>query len=135
MPVIETDPEWVLRERALLKRDPLTFDHAQRLATSEAMAEVCQFRQWGLYALNVRTQHAHNVVAADCDPRQVMVTLKAYSTRRLRERKLLPADFRLWSRGASIRALYDEKSLECACAYVLEGQGAEMGTGFTRIGI
>ena len=89
------------------------------------MRGVCQYRGWELHALNVRRDHVHVVVGADCRPELVMTSFKSWSTRRLREAGLAAADGRVWSRHGSTRYLWTPKAIEDASLYTLEAQEGE----------
>jgi len=108
-----------------LKSPPLTLGAAQRDAVEKVVREVCESRGFRLDAVNVRTNHVHAVVAADCKPESVMNAFKSYATRRLRELGLLPAEVRPWARHGSTRYLWKPRHVERAIDYVLYGQGDE----------
>jgi hypothetical protein len=55
-----------------------------------------------------------------------MTTLKAWSTRRLREAGLVDADAKLWSRHGSTRYLWTTADVETVCRYVTEEQGDDL---------
>jgi hypothetical protein len=69
------------------------------------------------------------VTATNRDPDDVLNQLKAWCTRRLKElqSQLSVRQIRKnwWTQGGSKRRLYNEKGLEAAIRYVLEGQGDE----------
>jgi REP element-mobilizing transposase RayT len=85
--------------------------------------ETCQAAGWSLYALNVRTNHVHVVVAAPLAPERVMTSLKAWCTRRLRENQLVAPGARPWTRHGSTRYLWTERDVDGACHYVIHEQG------------
>ena len=72
-----------------MAESPFVLDGPRRGIVDAAIRDVCAHRGWTLHALNVRTNHVHLVVTADSAPEQVMTTLKAWSTRRLREAGLV----------------------------------------------
>ncbi len=51
-----------------MKSEPLVLNAPQRICVLEIMNEVCKFRGFELFAINVRTNHFHAVVAAMRDP-------------------------------------------------------------------
>src|SRR5688500_9648120 len=53
------------RDRNLMKSPPFEMDAAARSVVKEAIREVCAFRNYGLFALNVRTNHVHLVAARE----------------------------------------------------------------------
>jgi hypothetical protein len=79
-----------------------------------------------LHAVNVRTNHVHLVVSANLTPEQVLTSLKAWCTRRLREAGLVAEGFKPWSRHGSTRYLWRTDQIEAAVSYVLEGQGSDL---------
>src|SRR5258707_12575432 len=75
-----------------LRHAAITLHKSQRFVVEDAIREVCEHRKYGLFEVNVRTNHVHSVVTASCKPEHVMDTFKAYATRRLREAGLLGHD-------------------------------------------
>lgn len=64
----------------------------------------------------------HIVVGAvDTPPKKFRVDLKAWCTRRLKER-IDPNRKNWWAERGSIRWVFDEESLEKAMTYVMESQ-------------
>src|SRR5687767_4465012 len=113
-----------LEERMREEMDhPFILNHAQRRAVQDAIEDVCRHRSYLLRAVNVRTNHAHSVISVQAKPERVADALKAYSTRRLRERGLIEAGSRVWSRGRSRRYLWKPRHVDAAVDYVLHGQG------------
>jgi REP element-mobilizing transposase RayT len=109
-----------------LHHRPFVLEREQRLIVDQAIRDVCEYWGWTLHALNVRTNHVHFVLNASHSPEQVMTTLKAWSTRRLREAGLVDADAKLWSRHGSTRYLWTMADIETACRYVTEEQGSDL---------
>jgi hypothetical protein len=68
-------------EQGLLKQPPVKLSRRQRDAITLGIRETCVIRKWALWGLNVRTNHLHCVVAANCNPKTVLVALKANATR------------------------------------------------------
>ena len=100
-------------------RPELIFGDAERILVSTAIAEVCEHRDYGLRAMNVRTNHAHVVVSAVVKPEKLVNEFKAYSTRRLRREGAIRLNEKVWSRGSSTRYLWKPKHVEAAIDYVL----------------
>jgi REP element-mobilizing transposase RayT len=101
------------------KQSPVVLDKSQRNLVVEAITEVCRFRNYGLKALNARTNHVHSVVSAQIKPEKIVNDLKAYSTRKLRHQWMIEATDKVWSRGASTRYLWKPRHVEAAIDYVL----------------
>ncbi|MBP9891199.1 MAG: transposase [Planctomycetes bacterium] len=98
-----------------------------RGAIDDAIREVCTHRGWTLHALNVRTNHVHVVVSApDVAPERVMNDFKAYATRRLRQRKLVSRQQKVWAHHGSTPRIWKPEGLARAIRYVNEAQGPEL---------
>ena len=112
-------------ERAEPKSLPVTLNKRQRELVAAAIRNVCKHRNYPVYAINVRTNHAHVVVASLSKPEIVMNSFKSYATRKLREEHLIKRDIKPWARHGSTRYLWTEEQLAQAIEYVLFGQGDE----------
>jgi REP element-mobilizing transposase RayT len=110
-------------ERNLLKQPPVRFNARQRVAIDCAIKETCVIRKWELWALNVRTNHLHCVVTASCNPKTVLVALKANATRAMKEAECWRSDLSPWAQRGSKKYLWTEEELANAIAYVIEEQG------------
>jgi len=95
----------------------------QRALVEEAIRETCEIRKWFLWAINVRTNHIHAVLTANCKPDRVLTAFKANSTRQMREKKCWKSERSPWSEGGSKRYLWTEEHLVNAIVYVKEDQG------------
>src|SRR5687768_5350659 len=113
--------------KARMKHDPVRLDAARRAAVQAAVRETCSKRGWGLWAFNIRTNHAHIVAAVgDKDPDQVLTAFKANATRHLREAGLWPDEHSPWAGKGSKRRLWNERAVQAAIDYVLYGQGPDL---------
>jgi REP element-mobilizing transposase RayT len=110
-------------ERAELKTKAVSLNKRQRAVVDATIREICEHRNYSLYALNVRTNHIHVVVNSSHKPEIIMSTFKAYATRRLREANLIHATLKPWSRHGSTRYLWTEEQVSEAVEYVMFGQG------------
>lgn len=108
------------------KQPPYSLGQAERRIAREVIREVCDFRGYILHALNVRTNHIHVVVGCADRPEKVMNTFKAYVTRKLRSRKLIGPNRKVWSRHGSTKYLWTEDQADEAVQYVLYGQGDDL---------
>lgn len=106
-----------------LKHPAFILNDVQRITVEAAVREVCEYRKYHLQAVNVRTNHVHAVISAQIKPDKIVDALKAYSTRRLREKKLVSAELKIWSRGKSGRYLWKPRHVAAAVDYTLYGQG------------
>ena len=125
-PRIPSSRAWERATRAALRHPPVRLDAARREAVDTAIRETCLARNWGLLAVNVRTNHAHAVVIAACDPIRIITALKAYATRTMRERGCWTLDRTPWAAGGSRRYLWTTASVERAITYVVDGQGSPL---------
>ncbi|HLA84066.1 MAG TPA: transposase [Thermoguttaceae bacterium] len=105
---------------------PVALNETCRTIVERTICEVASHRGWTLHALNVRTNHVHLVISANATPEKVMNDLKSWSTRRMVEAGLFEKGAKAWVRHGSTKYLWDEKALDNACRYVLEGQGIDL---------
>ena len=106
-----------------LAKEPFIIEAAHRGHIEAAIKQVCKFRTYGLFALNIRSNHSHAVASGSVRPEKIATEFKSYSTRRLREEGLIEDHRRIWSRGASTRYLWKDRQVELAIDYVLHCQG------------
>ena len=110
------------RVAAGLMRGPsvvLTF--AQRDTVVRVIHEHCNFRGWTLHAATCRTTHVHVVVSAAVrTPDAVLGSIKARCSRQLSQEDDGPRTW--WTRGGSMRQIYDMRALENVVTYVVECQ-------------
>jgi REP element-mobilizing transposase RayT len=109
--------------RKQLNHAPIILDTRQRKVVERAVRGVCDYREYMLLALNVRTNHVHAVVMAMCKPETVLDALKAYATRALRRAGLIGLKTKPWARHGSTIYLWKEKDVAKAIEYVTRGQG------------
>jgi REP element-mobilizing transposase RayT len=125
-PYLSPNEAWQRYNRRGLKTDPFILRARERRSVDKAIREACRIRKWHLQALNVRTNHVHTVVAANCKPGLVLNAFKANATRQLREDQLWSHSFSPWAdKGSKIR-LWNERSVANAIDYVLNGQGNDL---------
>lgn len=106
--------------------DAFILDGECRAVVERAIKNVCSIRDYSLFALNVRTNHAHSVVSAEAKPEAIMNAFKANATRELREAVLVGTNQQVWSRGGSTRYLWKPSHVDGAVDYVLYGQGDDL---------
>lgn len=110
-----------------MKWPPVKLDGARRQAVERAIREVCEYKKWLLYCLNVRTNHVHTLLAiGGASGSAALNSLKAYATRKMREDGVWEFEHSPWSRRGSKRRLWNERSIALAYDYVLNGQGGEL---------
>lgn len=127
---LEPNPHRFGRASAQMPRSAVALDKKARMIVHEAIAQCCAFRGWRLHALNVRSNHVHVVVEPMTlrSPESILVQMKAWSTRRLREGGSFTSEQRLWTTHGSTRYLWNEKSVLGAIDYVLLRQEGETRT-------
>jgi hypothetical protein len=114
----------------LMTEPALTLDVEQRCIVEDTIADHCRIRRWHLHIVSCRAQHVHVVVtAAQRHPKVVMDQLKAWCTRRLKERERSRRTGQQevrqnwWTQRGSKRWLNGAEDVEEAIRYVAEGQG------------
>ena len=127
-PKIAPDPEKVSTKARQMKSEPFRLNARARTVVKKAIREVCRFRGYTLYSLNVRTNHIHLVVGNSGAPERMMDAFKAYATRVLRTAGLLAEGEKAWSRHGSTRYLWTDEHVSEAVEYVANGQGGELPT-------
>ena len=101
-----------------LKHPPIYFTEEQRNIVEQTIREVCQYRNWTLHRVNVRTNHVHLVVTAPDLPDKVMGDCKAYVTRNLRKTNQFSKEITIWTENGSTRWINDNTHFEHVCEYV-----------------
>ncbi|HEY3816503.1 MAG TPA: hypothetical protein VGL81_04995 [Polyangiaceae bacterium] len=122
-PLLRPSPRWEAAERARLRGPAVLLSRPARDIVEQVIADVCAHRGWMLRAANARTNHVHAVVSAAREPEAILVTVKAWATRRLVEAGRVQRGTHVWSRHGSTIYLWDERSVESAAWYVLYEQG------------
>lgn len=108
--------------RACMTKKQCLLSIAERKIVLTQILETCEFRKWVHYASDCRSNHAHIVVgAANTLPKKIRVDIKAWCTRRLRERSRLEQE-NWWAERGSIRYIWTEESLATVVRYVNEAQ-------------
>jgi REP element-mobilizing transposase RayT len=110
-------------KQSLLAQRPVKLDSGRRAAVERGIRETCTVRKWQLWACNIRTNHVHSVVSANCKPEPILSALKANATRTMREAGCWHSERSPWAYRGSKRYLWTEKQLLDAIAYVLYDQG------------
>ena len=88
----------------------------------EQAAETCRYRGWILHAVECRTNHVHLVVSAfETNPKKIRADIKAWCTRRLKE-KSSSSRMNYWAERGSIRYVWDQESLDRVVNYVTVAQ-------------
>ena len=108
------DPVLELEARAGMAEDACILDREQRAIVEGQIEETCRHRGWTLHAVNCRSNHLHAVISAPATaPKKIRKDIKAWCTRRLKER-CDPTRENWWAERGSIRWIYDDDGLEMA---------------------
>ena len=124
---LPSEESWLVRNTAKLKSAPVKLDARERVCVENAIREFCSIRGWNLFAIHVRTNHAHTVVANSFkSAAAVMGAFKANATREMRQKGLWTFEHSPWVDKGSIRNLWNEEHIASAIEYVLYGQGDDL---------
>ena len=117
----EPSPGLAHQARRLMPEHSVVLTTHQRHAVEDAIVAECTFRGWTLHAVTCRTTHVHVVVSAgERIPHRVMGSFKAWCSRRLSDD--VQGRQRWWTKGGSMRRLYDHRAIEATVEYVIECQ-------------
>lgn len=126
-PYLKADKNWNNYNKSKLKSEAFLLNAHCRKIVENTIRQVCEFKKWILYALNVRTNHIHLIVSiGDASSKAALNALKAYTTKHLRQNNCWNFPHSPWSDKGSRRYLWNEKSLEIAIEYVISGQGGKL---------
>ena len=121
-PLLDPHADRLRSARLRLAQPPVTLSKSARDAVAMVIRQVCDHHHWTLHSSNVRSNHVHVVVSAPRTPEQVMIALKSWCTRRLRQLGLARKDAKVWSRHGSTKYIWKPKQLTEACRYVEDAQ-------------
>ena len=126
-PYIAPNKNWHQFNTKQLKTEIVILKAKQRQAVENAIREVCEVRRWLLRAINIRTNHVHTVISiGTVKPERALNDFKSYSTRKMKQTGCWFSDKSPWSDKGSKRRLWNERSIELAVDYVINGQGEEL---------
>ena len=126
-PYMSMDERQRQRDAEALKSEPVLLDAPRRASVEAAIRDTCDFRGWHLRALSVQTNHIHAVVSVGLTPPgRVLNAFKANATRQLRQAGQWNRQHSPWVDKGSQRYLWNERSIERAVQYVIDGQGGEL---------
>jgi REP element-mobilizing transposase RayT len=126
-PHLPPNVAWKTHNQRVLKCPPVKLNAARRASTENALRETCAKRGWLLRAINVRTNHVHAVVSiGEVKPKLALNAFKANATRQMREDHCWPHPHSPWAERGSKRNLWNERAVERAIDYVLNGQGDDL---------
>ena len=125
-PKIKRNSHLEQQMRNELKYPPMYFDAEKQELIKTAFENTCQYLQWRMYALQVRTNHAHIVLRVDQHVNDAMRILKTNATILLRKKSNIERDRKIWSRHGSTKYLWTDQSIYYACEYTVAEQGKKM---------
>lgn len=126
-PFIAPNERWREHNARALKGESVQLNSAQRESVEAAIREACSLRSWLMLAINVRTNHVHVVVTIGVTPpERALNAFKANATRQLRHDGHWDHQHSPWADKGSKRYLWNERSIERAVDYVINGQGDEL---------
>jgi REP element-mobilizing transposase RayT len=126
-PYASPNPNRYQHNKNLLKGEAVILDVSQRSSVESAIRQTCVFRKWLLRALSVRTNHVHVVVSiGEKKPELALNAFKANATRQMRQDDCWQHERSRWVDKGSKRNLWNERSIERAIDYVINGQGDEL---------
>lgn len=117
-PFLPADPRECRAADHRMTQIAFCLDPRQRHAVRDTITRVCGHHGWELHSLHVGTNHVHACISASELPERVMLALKTWSTRRLRQEKLVTESRRIWSRHGSTKYLWKPEQVVDACRYV-----------------
>ncbi len=121
------EENWLEKNTQRLKSKIVILDANQRKSIEKAIRETCDIRGWLLRAINVRTNHIHTVVSiGDKKPEIALNGFKANATREMRSEGCWRNEKSPWADKGSKRRLWNERSIELAVDYVINGQGDDL---------
>jgi REP element-mobilizing transposase RayT len=111
--------------RTSMTEEQCLLTNLEREIVVQQIFETCKQRGWHHYVSDCRSNHVHVVLnAANTKPDKIRADIKAWCTRRLRERSR-PERVNWWAERGSIRYVWDEDSLSNVVLYVSEAQNAK----------
>ena len=126
-PKYQKNQHWNTISEARLQQPAVKLDATRRSIVERAIRNVCVKRGWSLYAVNIRTNHGHVVVAnAGKKPEVMLNAFKANATREMREAGCWISDRTPWADKGSQRWLWTDKHVTDAVEYVVNGQGYDL---------
>jgi len=116
MPLLELDCA------SRMTAEACRLNQSERTLVETQVHETCLHRGWTLYAANCRSNHMHIVIGSQfTDPKKIRRDIKAWCTRRLKE-KSNPLRQNWWAERGSIRYIWNSDSLSTVIEYVTEAQ-------------
>jgi REP element-mobilizing transposase RayT len=118
-PRIKANPTLEMHLRSESTQREFILTSPMRKIVEQAIAEYCKDHDYGLRAVNARSNYVHALISAWTTPERLADALKARCTKLLREKGLVKLERKIWSRGRSRRYLWKPRHVNLAIHYVL----------------
>jgi REP element-mobilizing transposase RayT len=126
-PYMPPSRTWQRHNNRMLRSEPVNLVATQRESVEAAIRETCRIRKWLLRAISVRTNHVHVVASIGvAKPERALNAFKANATRQMRQDGCWSQSHSPWADKGSKKHLWNERSVERAIDYVINGQGDEL---------
>ena len=109
-----------------MRSEPLFITPSMRAIIEREIRRSCDYGEWVLHALNVRTNHVHLVVSAEPPAVAVMREMKVYSTRALRTAGLVSPSQPVWAEHGSTKNAWNEADVDRCVSYTRDSQGDDL---------
>ena len=113
-------------EQKNMKYSAVILGRNERQIVLDAACDVCKYKNWGLFAAHIRTEHVHLVLNCSCPPHWAVKTIKAWATKSLRAKLPELTNQKIWTRNASTKYIWKSEDIRTAIAYVIARQGEPM---------
>ena len=124
---ITANPQWQQYNAQIMKHETVELNAKQRAAVEQSVRENCRLREWLLHSISVRTNHVHVVASiGNTKADSALVALEANATKQMRENGCWQFEHSPWAKNGSKKRLWNERHLEQANDYVINGQGGEL---------
>lgn len=112
--------------RKQCSEDPFLLNASQRKIVLQSILKTCEYTQWHLYAAHVRSNHLHVILKALIPPEKIVVSMKAYATRDLKQSNPTLNRKYFWAKGGSTKYIFQSSDLFRTIQYTINEQGKEM---------
>jgi REP element-mobilizing transposase RayT len=123
---VDPDPQMERQSREAMTQPAHIMKAEERVIVKDAIVALCDEKGWCLFALHVRSNHVHVVVAADRDPGRIMSDMKARASKDLSRAGFGDATRKRWTRHGSTLHLFDKAAVADKLDYTLNRQGTPM---------
>ncbi|MCX7121531.1 MAG: transposase [Gammaproteobacteria bacterium] len=125
-PRIEGDRNFCEMKKNKMRYAPFMLNTEQRINVMQTVISVCNYCEWRLFAVNVRTNHIHIVVQSQNTPEYVMNKIKAYASRHLNILNPENKERSYWARHGSTIPVLSRDYFYFLMDYVVNQQGSKI---------